>query len=68
MDRLRQGAGAAVNEKIEELFQREHDNPRIWLRVASERLSLLRYVFLVQIEDGIPDADQRPVWSMPMQS
>jgi len=48
-----------VNEKIEELFQREHDNPRIWLRVASERLSLLRYVFLVQIEDGIPDADQR---------
>ena len=59
MDRLRQGAGAAVNEKIEELFQREHDNPRIWLRVASERLSLLRYVFLVQIEDGIPDADQR---------
>ena len=59
MDRLRQGAGAAVNEKIEELFQSEHDNPRIWLRVASERLSLLRYVFLVQIEDGIPDADQR---------
>ncbi|MBH9971334.1 phosphoribosylglycinamide synthetase [Bifidobacterium sp. W8109] len=48
-----------MNEKIEELFQREHDNPRIWLRVASERLSLLRYVFLVQIEDGIPDADQR---------
>ena len=48
-----------MNEKIEELFQREHDNPRIWLRVASERLSLLRYVFLVQIEDGIPDAGQR---------
>lgn len=46
-------------QQIEELFRREEDNPRIWLRVASERLSLLRYVFLVQIEDGIPDADQR---------
>lgn len=48
-----------MNEEIEELFRQEQDNPRIWLRVASERLSILRYVFLVQIEDGIPDAEQR---------
>ncbi|WP_437123908.1 phosphoribosylglycinamide synthetase [Bifidobacterium coryneforme] len=41
------------------MFCQERDNPRIWLRVASERLSILRYVFLVQIEDGIPDAEQR---------
>lgn len=31
----------------------------IWLRVAAERLSIVRYVFLVQIEDGIPTAPQR---------
>lgn len=48
-----------MNEEIEELFRQERNNPRIWLRVASERLSILRYVFLVQIEDGIPDAEQR---------
>lgn len=48
-----------MNEEVEELFCQERDNPRIWLRVASERLSILRYVFLVQIEDGIPDAEQR---------
>lgn len=48
-----------MNEEAEELFCQERDNPRIWLRVASERLSILRYVFLVQIEDGIPDAEQR---------
>lgn len=33
--------------------------PGVWLRVAAERLSLLRYVYLVQIEDGIPSASQR---------
>ncbi|MCI1983760.1 MAG: phosphoribosylglycinamide synthetase [Bifidobacteriaceae bacterium] len=30
-----------------------------WLKVASERLSQVRYVFLIQIEDGIPSASQR---------
>ncbi|MFU0469043.1 phosphoribosylglycinamide synthetase [Gardnerella vaginalis] len=29
------------------------------LDVAAERLSIVRYVFLVQIEDGIPTASQR---------
>ncbi|WEV59965.1 phosphoribosylglycinamide synthetase [Bifidobacterium sp. ESL0728] len=34
-------------------------NPRIALKVASERLAIVRYVFLVQVEDGIATADQR---------
>ena len=29
------------------------------LRLASERLSIVRYVFLVQVEDGIASADER---------
>ena len=32
---------------------------RMWLSVAAERLSFVRYVFLVHIEDGIPTAEQR---------
>lgn len=41
--------------------QLEHDesDPRLWLKIASERLSQVRYVFLIQIEDGIPSASQR---------
>ncbi|KAA8832081.1 phosphoribosylglycinamide synthetase [Bifidobacterium tissieri] len=35
------------------------DERNMWLRVAAERLSIVRYVFLVQIEDGIPTAPQR---------
>lgn len=35
------------------------DDPRLGLRIAAERLSLVRYVFLVQIEDGIATAAQR---------
>ncbi|MDF7640924.1 phosphoribosylglycinamide synthetase [Bifidobacterium sp. ESL0784] len=34
-------------------------NPRIALKIASERLAIVRYVFLVQVEDGIATADQR---------
>lgn len=34
-------------------------NPRIGLKIASERLAIVRYVFLVQVEDGIATADQR---------
>ena len=34
-------------------------SPMQWLRIASERLSQARYVFLVAIEDGIPSASQR---------
>lgn len=35
------------------------NNPRIALKIASERLAIVRYVFLVQVEDGIATADQR---------
>ena len=35
------------------------DDPRLGMKLASERLSIVRYVFLVQIEDGIATADQR---------
>lgn len=35
------------------------DDPRLGLRIAAERLSLVRYVFLVQIEDSIATAAQR---------
>ncbi len=34
-------------------------DPRCGLKIAAERLSIVRYVFLVQIEDGIPSAAQR---------
>ena len=32
---------------------------RLGFKIASERLSMVRYVFLVQIEDGIATAEQR---------
>ena len=35
------------------------DEPTLGLRVAAERLSTVRYVFIVQIEEGIPTASQR---------
>lgn len=35
------------------------DDPRLGLKIAAERLSIVRYVFLVQIEDGIASASQR---------
>ena len=34
------------------------NNPYLGLKLASERLSIVRYVFLVQIEDGIASAAQ----------
>ncbi|WP_236630813.1 phosphoribosylglycinamide synthetase [Bifidobacterium aemilianum] len=34
-------------------------DPTLSLTVASQRLSIVRYVFLVQIEDGIASAEQR---------
>lgn len=37
----------------------DRDDPCQWLKVASERLSQVRYVFLIQVEDGIPSASQR---------
>lgn len=35
------------------------NDQRLWLKIASERLSIVRYVFLVQVEDGIASASQR---------
>lgn len=35
------------------------DDSRLPMRLAAERLSTVRYVFLVQIEDGIASADER---------
>ncbi len=35
------------------------NDPYLGLKLASERLSIVRYVFLVQIEDGIASAAQR---------
>ena len=34
-------------------------DPCQWLKISSERLSQVRYVFIIQIEDGIPSASQR---------
>lgn len=48
-----------TDELIERLDQQAASEPGVWMRVAAERLSLLRYVFLVQVEDGIPSASQR---------
>lgn len=46
-----------MNDRI--MTEDGQQEPDLWLRVAAERLSLVRYVFLVQIEDGIPTAAQR---------
>ena len=35
------------------------NDPKLGLKIAAERLSIVRYVFLVQIEDGIASAAQR---------
>lgn len=41
------------------LIVAEQENPRTLLRVASERLSTVRYVFVVAIEDGIAGVEER---------
>lgn len=41
------------------VHESDRQTPGRWLRVASERLSQVRYVFIIQIEDGIPSASQR---------
>lgn len=51
--------GKEVADKVQDFKNRQNGNPKVWFRAAAERLSQLRYVFLVQIEDGIPTADQR---------
>lgn len=49
----------AVNEALARDRGIDLDDPKLALRVAAERLSTVRYVFLVQIEDGIATAAQR---------
>ncbi|WP_018143015.1 hypothetical protein [Alloscardovia criceti] len=44
---------------LEELIAAEEETPRTLLRVAAERLSTVRYVFVVSIEDGIPQVPER---------
>jgi hypothetical protein len=53
-----QGA-ISIDYKLAEDRGIDVNNPRIGLKVASERLAIIRYVFLVQVEDGIATADQR---------
>lgn len=49
----------AVNEALARDRGIDLDDPKLALRIAAERLSTVRYVFLVQIEDGIATAAQR---------
>ncbi|WP_418968767.1 hypothetical protein [Alloscardovia omnicolens] len=44
---------------IETLIIAEQESPRTLLRVASERLSTVRYVFVVSTEDGIRQVAER---------
>lgn len=49
----------AVNEALARDRGIDLDDPKLALRIAAERLSTVRYIFLVQIEDGIATAPQR---------
>lgn len=49
----------AVNEALARDRGIDLDDSKLALRIAAERLSTVRYVFLVQIEDGIATAAQR---------
>ena len=72
VDRLRNRPGTGMNEhnnndgQMEETmtdaknpWNADLNDPYLGLKLASERLSIVRYVFLVQIEDGIASAAQR---------
>lgn len=48
-----------IMEDMDNPWYADREDPRLGLRLASERLSIVRYVFLVQIEDGIASAAQR---------
>ena len=60
IERNRPGAKASdgcMSTPIEQLRpDMDLSNPRCVMKIASERLSIVRYVFLVQIEDGIATA------------
>lgn len=48
-----------IMEDMDNPWNADREDHRLGLRLASERLSIVRYVFLVQIEDGIASAAQR---------
>ena len=71
MDWLRNRTGERMSDEVmqDNMQHTMQDNKNPWnadltdpmlrLRLASERLSIVRYVFLVQVEDGIASADER---------
>ena len=48
-----------TTQEVKNPWNTDLSDPMLGLRLASERLSIVRYVFLVQIEDGIASAGQR---------
>ena len=42
-----------------DIEQSERVRPRTWLRIVSERLSTVRYIFVVTIEDQLPTVNER---------
>ncbi|NMM99855.1 phosphoribosylglycinamide synthetase [Bifidobacterium sp. DSM 109958] len=48
-----------MNDDVMKVLDVDTSDPKLGLRIAAERLSMVRYVFLVQIEDGIASAAQR---------
>lgn len=48
-----------TTQEVKNPWNADLSDPMLGLRLASERLSIVRYVFLVQIEDGIASAGQR---------
>ena len=48
-----------MNDDVMKALETDAEDTRLPLRIAAERLSMVRYVFLVQIEDGIATAGQR---------
>ena len=48
-----------MNDDVMKVLDIDTSDPKLGFRIASERLSMVRYVFLVQIEDGIATAEQR---------
>lgn len=52
-------AGATTRDITRLRSDLDPADPRAGVKIAAERLSIVRYVFLVQIEDGIATAGQR---------
>ena len=48
-----------INARIAHQRGIDMNDPELDLRIAAERLSTVRYVFIVQVEDGIASAAQR---------